>query len=263
VRGSGSQKPPVGLSQQLPFLSVGRRLLGDRRPGPLVEVNRLSDVDLLSTEGLTRSARAPFHRIIIVTGTRMSLPQFVETERWRGSRHEGGHHMSYYLYGFTPGAIEIDHAKARFSAVIGIPDIKSDRASQIAFREARLRTLVAGFVAQAIPRGDGSKPDDLDFPTEWKPYGQIAQDFRSFEKVVAELVKLDPLPDGTDAIQFHFEKARNQVLADLSQELPALDAIHDALLHAEANVVEPEALAELSAVKEFIARTHQRQAEEA
>ena len=179
----------------------------------------------------------------------MIFAQFADNDKWRAARHEGGHWLASKKYGFNAGAILIIRAENQFGAEINYPAPHEDAQSQITYCENRMRVVIAGFVGQAVPRFDGTKRDDLDFPPEWKPYSQIKHDYERFAELVGQIMPYSPPPTGCkNPVDWLFNKLRPEVEDFLRAEAKALDAIQDAVLSCKGDSIPAEVIEKLRAV---------------
>jgi len=182
----------------------------------------------------------------------MALPQFTEQERRRAARHEAGHWLCYHKYSFEADGIQIDQTNSgRFGAEVQFLAHDPTAPGYADHLKNRMRTVIAGFVAEAIPDATG-KAQDYPIATDWKPYFNYKGDYKRFDDLLAELIKLEPPPEGEDARQYYAKIMRSEVQTFLFSVPAALDAIQAARLETTADRLDAATLKSLPAVRSVI-----------
>ena len=191
----------------------------------------------------------------------MALPQFSQQERRRAARHEAGHWLSYHTYGFLADGIRVDQMNTGlFAAEVEFPAPDSKAPEYRDHLKNRMRTVLAGFVAEAIPDSVGAAPDYA-IAIEWKPYPNYKGDYNRFDELLAELVKLEPAPANQDARQYYFGKFSGEVKTFLVEVPAALDAIQAAVLETKSDRLDAATLKALPAVQAFIEKLEKERAD--
>lgn len=182
----------------------------------------------------------------------MPLPQYDKQQRLRAARHEAGHWLSYHRYGFSPGGILIDQTNTgKFGAEVTLFKPEPTSSLYVDFLKNRMRTVVAGFVAEGMPNALGEMPPYA-FAKDWKPYAHLKDDYANFKALLDELVIHEPANAGEDAILHYSSLFRHEVEQFLDSGREALDDIQAAVLATANNRIDGSELASLPAVRAFL-----------
>lgn len=179
----------------------------------------------------------------------MVFDEYRAQDRRRAARHEAGHWLSYLKYGFEAGGIQI--GPVQFAAEVKVPHVDTDAAGYSDFLKNRMRTVVAGFVAEAVPDAAGAAPGYL-LATEWKAYPHLKADYERFDDLLAQLEQVAPAPAGQNPRDHYVQIFRDEVRAFLQSVPEALDAIQAAVLESKADHIDFATLAALPAVRAVI-----------
>lgn len=168
----------------------------------------------------------------------------------RAARHEAGHWLAYWKYGFKGGTITKKAGANQFGAEIIYTTPNRDRASQRDFFRRRMLTLVAGFAAESVARHD-KRPLGYKPATAWSSTdARYAGDDAKIEQLMAAVAR--HISKSNSKSQ-HIDAFIPQANSFLATEVSALDPIQDAVL-AAVHDLQPDDIKKLPSVSDFLFR---------